>query len=48
MPERRDNNGMPKPNADAKLSGVKSLPIEEERRPWGSYHTLEEGPGYKI
>jgi mannose-6-phosphate isomerase len=30
------------------LSGVKSRPIEEERRPWGSFHTLEEGPGYKV
>lgn len=27
---------------------VKSRPIEEERRPWGSFHTLEEGPGYKV
>jgi mannose-6-phosphate isomerase len=32
----------------AALSGVKSRPIEEERRPWGSFHTLEEGPGYKV
>jgi mannose-6-phosphate isomerase len=30
------------------LSGVKSRPIEEEGRPWGSFHTLEEGPGYKV
>jgi mannose-6-phosphate isomerase len=30
------------------LSGVKSRPIEEEDRPWGSFHTLEEGPGYKV
>ena len=30
------------------LGGVKSRPIEEERRPWGSFHTLEEGPGYKV
>jgi mannose-6-phosphate isomerase len=30
------------------LDGVKSRPIEEERRPWGSFHTLEEGPGYKV
>lgn len=27
---------------------VKSRPIEEEQRPWGSFHTLEEGPGYKV
>jgi hypothetical protein len=27
----------------AALRGVKSRPIEEERRPWGS-HTLEVGP----
>jgi len=32
----------------AALSGVKSRPIEEERRPWGSFHTLEAGPGYKV
>jgi mannose-6-phosphate isomerase len=32
----------------AALRGVKSRPIEEERRPWGSFHTLEEGPGYKV
>lgn len=30
------------------LSGVRSRPIEWERRPWGSFHTLEEGPGYKV
>jgi len=30
------------------LRGVKSRPIEEERRPWGSFHTLEEGPKYKV
>ena len=30
------------------VDGVKSRPIEEERRPWGSFHTLEEGPGYKV
>jgi mannose-6-phosphate isomerase len=39
---------MSKPNADAKLPEVKSRPIEEACRPWGSFHTLEEGPGYKI
>lgn len=27
---------------------VRSRPIEEEQRPWGSFHTLEEGPGYKV
>jgi mannose-6-phosphate isomerase-like protein (cupin superfamily) len=32
----------------AASSGVKSRPIEEEWRPWGSFHTLEEGPGYKV
>jgi mannose-6-phosphate isomerase len=30
------------------VAGVKSRPLESERRPWGSFHTLEEGPGYKI
>ena len=30
------------------IGPVKSRPIEEERRPWGSFHTLEEGPGYKV
>jgi mannose-6-phosphate isomerase-like protein (cupin superfamily) len=30
------------------IGRVKSRPIEEERRPWGSFHTLEEGPGYKV
>ncbi len=42
---------MPKLGARATMSGmgrVKSRPIEEERRPWGSFHTLEEGPGYKV
>ncbi len=39
---------MPKTGARGKLPGVKSRPIEEEWRPWGSFHTLEEGPGYKI
>jgi mannose-6-phosphate isomerase len=34
--------------ARTKMSGVTSRPIEEEQRPWGSFHTLEEGPGYKI
>ena len=29
------------------IGPVKSRPIEEERRPWGSFHTLEAGPGYK-
>jgi len=27
---------------------VRNRPIEEEQRPWGSFHTLEEGPGYKV
>jgi mannose-6-phosphate isomerase len=39
---------MSKAGAHAKRSKVKSRPIEEEWRPWGSFHTLEEGPGYKI
>jgi mannose-6-phosphate isomerase len=39
---------MPKTGTRVKLQGVKSRPIEEEWRPWGSFHTLEEGPGYKI
>jgi len=30
------------------IGRVKSRPIEEERRPWGSFHTLEEGPTYKV
>ncbi|MBI4841419.1 MAG: phosphomannose isomerase type II C-terminal cupin domain [candidate division NC10 bacterium] len=28
--------------------GTRSHPIEFEVRPWGSFSTLEEGPGYKI
>jgi mannose-6-phosphate isomerase len=28
--------------------GTRSHPIEFEARPWGSFSTLEEGPGYKI
>ena len=39
---------MPKRKAQARLSGVTSRPIEEAWRPWGSFHTLEAGPGYKI
>ena len=42
---------MPKAHEAAKGAasrGVKSRPIEEARRPWGSFHTLEEGPGYKV
>jgi len=27
---------------------VRSRPIEWEARPWGSFATLEEGPGYKV
>jgi mannose-6-phosphate isomerase len=38
-----------KGRAKAPDSGrVRSRPIEKERRPWGSFHTLEEGPGYKV
>ncbi|HTX51916.1 MAG TPA: phosphomannose isomerase type II C-terminal cupin domain [Candidatus Baltobacteraceae bacterium] len=29
-------------------AGVRSRPILFERRPWGSFATLEEGPGYKV
>ncbi len=29
-------------------SGTQSRPIFVERRPWGSFATLEEGPGYKV
>jgi mannose-6-phosphate isomerase len=29
-------------------AGVKSRPLVCERRPWGSFATLEEGPGYKV
>ena len=39
---------MPKRKAHARLPGVTSRPIEEAWRPWGSFHTLEAGPGYKI
>ena len=28
--------------------GTRSNPIEFELRPWGSFSTLEEGPGYKV
>ena len=34
--------------ARSRMPGVKSRPIEEDWRPWGSFHTQEEGPGYKI
>jgi mannose-6-phosphate isomerase len=27
---------------------TRSRPIEFEARPWGSFSTLEEGPGYKV
>jgi mannose-6-phosphate isomerase len=27
---------------------TRSRPIESEARPWGSFSTLEEGPGYKV
>ena len=27
---------------------TRSRPIEFESRPWGSFSTLEEGPGYKV
>ena len=30
------------------IGRVESRPIEEERRPWGSFHTLEAGPMYKV
>jgi mannose-6-phosphate isomerase len=29
-------------------NGVRSHPLESETRPWGSFATLEEGPGYKV
>jgi mannose-6-phosphate isomerase len=32
----------------ADASGVRSRPLERESRPWGSFATLEEGPGYKV
>jgi mannose-6-phosphate isomerase len=31
-----------------RADAVRSRPIESEQRPWGSFHTLEEGPGYKV
>ena len=48
MRRGRDRRIMAKASARLKTPGVTSRPIEEERRPWGSFHTLEEGPGYKI
>jgi len=36
---RRAKGGAPK---------TRSHPIEFEARPWGSFSTLEEGPGYKV
>ncbi len=27
---------------------MRSRPIEEVAKPWGSFSTLEEGPGYKV
>ncbi len=32
----------------AEGSGVRSAPLEVVVKPWGSFSTLEEGPGYKI
>ncbi len=29
-------------------AGVRSRPIEAVDKPWGSFCTLEEGPGYKV
>lgn len=40
-----------RPNIKLAMSdpgGTRSHPIEFETRPWGSFSTLEEGPGYKI
>ena len=48
MRRGRDRRIMAKASVRVKMPGVTSRPIEEERRPWGSFHTLEEGPGYKI
>ncbi len=41
---RSSNNTLPMPDPNR----VRSRPIEFERRPWGSFSTLEEGPGYKV
>ena len=30
------------------VEGVRSHPLEFVNKPWGSFSTLEEGPGYKI
>ena len=48
MRRRKAEGRMPKRKAQARLPGVTSRPIEEAWRPWGSFHTLEAGPGYKI
>jgi mannose-6-phosphate isomerase len=41
-----------KPGAENRAKGVspdtRSSPLEFETRPWGSFSTLEEGPGYKV
>lgn len=29
-------------------AAMRSRPIEEVAKPWGSFSTLEEGPGYKV
>jgi mannose-6-phosphate isomerase len=42
-PERAICNGCPSAEG-----GTRSDPIEFEAKPWGSFSTLEEGPGYKI
>jgi len=34
--------------ASAEDFGVRSAPLEVVAKPWGSFSTLEEGPGYKI
>jgi len=46
MGGRPGARGVSRPEADP--ARVRSRPVERETRPWGSFVTLEEGPGYKV
>jgi mannose-6-phosphate isomerase len=46
MGARPDAAGITSHRSDS--TAVRSRPLERETRPWGSFATLEEGPGYKV
>jgi mannose-6-phosphate isomerase len=46
MGTRAGAAGITPPRPDS--AEVRSRPLERETRPWGSFATLEEGPGYKV